>query len=936
MKLFYVFVCVSMSVTANVFSADKFFDNDAGDELFGTVVNWSDDALPDARTVIAGGLTSRVLTAESFSGFGDLSVGGTLDGPAGTGHLIVDGELLVNGGGGEAIIGANNRVGILDLNDGAIMTVTNFMRVGRNGGGGGQLNVADALLTVGHDLNVSNGGGTNNFSSGTVRQTSGMLIVTNAGSNLNIAQANNADGTFNLEGGSVHIRQHLNLGNLGSGSGNLNVSGTGELNAGDNLQFRRGTVDISGGLVRSGELSSGADVNIGIDENSDVMVKVSGGRLESSDQVLIGRAGTNSIAMLAVESGEVIAGRNVHIRSGNMVISNGLVQTGSSNPAGDFVLGVTNDNVKAYVDLYGGEIRSTDNVNIRNGTYSQYGGSLNGGIATNIADIVVGADPGAEGIFQVFGGTVATPDNLNFGNGAGTGLGIGLQDGGEVSVGRLLNVINGTVVQSNGVMRLATRTTANSGLAIGSGVGYLGTYKIFDGTLDSANFINLGSTSANGDGFLEVHGGRVVSTNSLSVRKGQLIVTGGEIKSAATLFIASSNNQEGELNMSGGTIISDNQITIGQTSSNGTGRITMTGGLVNTISHFQFRRGSFDMTAGELVVGRNFNVAIEDGSAAQFVYEGGDIVVSNAFTVGRNAGGGSGMMTTIGAGGSITVGATFAVRTNAFLDTVFGPDGVALIETLNDGADIGLNNGSTWDVSLAGGVYVSDSTSNLVFRAKDSVFQGLTSFNETLWNRVLGGATGNVEPRTLHLTLAGAADGVLSVGGSLSLPGMNSGWVQLDNLPGGTIKLVADVTVTGGATINELVQSMVDAGYSAEVVDSDTFSMSVAPAGSTAFFSYDFSDFDAANGTTTSLDQMAIEGASEQPRLTIEGISANVRRLSFDSVSGDTYQVEIRESLISGDWADEGNQISGTGGTIDILQTNGVPAALYRLRLVSP
>ena len=180
MKLFYVFVCVSMSVTANVFSADKFFDNDAGDELFGTVVNWSDDALPDARTVIAGGLTSRVLTAESFSGFGDLSVGGTLDGPAGTGHLIVDGELLVNGGGGEAIIGANNRVGILDLNDGAIMTVTNFMRVGRNGGGGGQLNVADALLTVGHDLNVSNGGGTNNFSSGTVRQTSGMLIVTNA------------------------------------------------------------------------------------------------------------------------------------------------------------------------------------------------------------------------------------------------------------------------------------------------------------------------------------------------------------------------------------------------------------------------------------------------------------------------------------------------------------------------------------------------------------------------------------------------------------------------------------------------------------------------------------------------------------------------------------------------------------------------------------
>ena len=110
---------------------------------------------------------------------------------------------------------------------------------------------------------------------------------------------------------------------------------------------------------------------------------------------------------------------------------------------------------------------------------------------------------------------------------------------------------------------------------------------------------------------------------------------------------------------------------------------------------------------------------------------------------------------------TIQSGGNFNVRTNSFLTTVVGPDGVALIEALNNNADIALNEGSTWDVMLAGGVMLSAVSSNDVFRATDAVFTGLTTFNETLWTRSLRGATGNSEPRIESLELAGSSLGVL-------------------------------------------------------------------------------------------------------------------------------------------------------------------------------
>ena len=638
-KKVFVFTCICLGFSA-AYAADNFFDNDGGDELFGTATNWSDDALPDAQTVIAGGLTSRVESADSFSGLGNLFVGGTTDGPAGTGALIVDGEVHVDIGGGDTVIGSNNRAGELVLNDGALMTTTNHFRAGRNGGGGGTVNIFDAELDIGHDFIISTGGGTSNFSRAFINQMAGTVSVTNTGANVNIGQSNNAFGTYNLSGGSLSIGQHLNFGSLGTGSGFLNLSGTGELNAGNHLHFRKGVATIDGGLARSGQVTTSGDVNIGTDANSDALVVVNGGMLQAGDQVFIGASSaTNSMGMLQVDGGTVTANNSITIRDGFLAIGNGLVEAGTGVLTADVNIGLTNDMIVGEVELSGGELRVAEHLNIRQGSLQQMGGTLTIGVSTNTADLNVGTDTGGVGMYSIHDGVVNIPDNLNMGNNAQTGIGQVDILGGDLAIGRLLNIPHGTVVQSNGTVAVSVRPSGGGGLAVGSGVGQLGTYIMHGGSLRSENYINVGANLGNGDGFLELHGGTMVASNSVAVRKGRVLLAGGEITSTENLFVGGNSNQDGELIVNGGKVSALAQLQMGQTASNGVGRIAVDGGQVDIVSHFQARRGMVEMNSGMLTVGNNLNLAVDDGAEASFMFAGGELFVTNVFTVGRNNGG---------------------------------------------------------------------------------------------------------------------------------------------------------------------------------------------------------------------------------------------------------------------------------------------------------
>jgi hypothetical protein len=383
------------------FSADKHFDDEGGDALWSKLLNWSDDTLPDAQTVIAGGFTSRVEVADSFSGFGPLYVGGTTEAPNGPGTLIVDGTLLVDGGIGEAIIGSNQRPGTLMLNPGSSFTTTNRMLVGRNSGGGGLVEIGtNVILTVGSNLLVSSGGVSNNVSNGMVNQTGGQVVLLNPGSDLNIGQASFSSGTYRLSGGRIDLDRNMNLGNNNTGEGNLHVSGTSEINAGQHLHFRRGLVTIDGGAVRAGRLNPDGDVNIAVDniavDNTDVAtVHVTGGVLQAADQLAVGRNNTNSVALLTVDGGTIASGRNLVIPSGTVRLTNGLIRVGTLDPAGDLVIGQIGNAVAGTMSMEGGELQIADTFFLRLGSMTQTDGRISVGTSTNTADFNVGPDAGS-------------------------------------------------------------------------------------------------------------------------------------------------------------------------------------------------------------------------------------------------------------------------------------------------------------------------------------------------------------------------------------------------------------------------------------------------------------------------------------------------------------------------------------------------------------
>ncbi|MFT7513691.1 MAG: hypothetical protein ACI9QL_002905 [Candidatus Omnitrophota bacterium] len=916
------------------FSADKHFDDEGGDALWSKLLNWSDDTLPDAQTVIAGGFTSRVEVADSFSGFGPLYVGGTTEAPNGPGTLIVDGTLLVDGGIGEAIIGSNQRPGTLMLNPGSSFTTTNRMLVGRNSGGGGLVEIGtNVILTVGSNLLVSSGGVSNNVSNGMVNQTGGQVVLLNPGSDLNIGQASFSSGTYRLSGGRIDLDRNMNLGNNNTGEGNLHVSGTSEINAGQHLHFRRGLVTIDGGAVRAGRLNPDGDVNIAVDNTDVATVHVTGGVLQAADQLAVGRNNTNSVALLTVDGGTIASGRNLVIPSGTVRLTNGLIRVGTLDPAGDLVIGQIGNAVAGTMSMEGGELQIADTFFLRLGSMTQTDGRISVGTSTNTADFNVGPDTGSLSSYVMEGGLLEVVDNLNISRADQTGEGSVLLSGGTISVGRSVTVQSGTSIQSNGVFRIST-LVGNGSFNVGTSTDSVGTFILAGGSLDSANTFNLGQNIGTGVGFLEVRGGQLTTTNVMNMRNGGVIQTGGMIAAGGNISFGATPDNAASFDLFNGVSRTGNQFYIGQSVSNGVATVNVYGGRIQSDSHFQVRRGELNVAGGTVIAGANLNISVDIGGGADLSFLGGTIIASNVLTIGRSDGLVDPLVTIYGGGGLIQSGGNTLLRSNATLRTVIDLAGVTRIETLNDGADIALNRGSTWDVDLAGGVYVSATSSNEAFRAKDAIFSNLTTFDEPLWDKVLSGATGDAEPRILNLVLAGSSLGSIVIGQSTVIAGANTGWLNLDGLGGQTLEILIDVSVSGGATIAELAQHMIDAGYAVRVVDADTLAITVTPADSAAFFGFDFSDFDAENASATAVNAVSAISGVEGPLLTIERVAPTVNRVRFDSASGVNYQLESRESLAIGTWADEGMPVSGTGAAVDLLQTNAVPRGVYRVRIL--
>jgi hypothetical protein len=72
------------------------------------------------------------------------------------------------------------------------------------------------------------------------------------------------------------------------------------------------------------------------------------------------------------------------------------------------------------------------------------------------------------------------------------------------------------------------------------------------------------------------------------------------------------------------------------------------------------------------------------------------------------------------------------------------------------------------------------------------------------------------------------------------------------------------------------------------------------------------------------------------PHLTIHLRDAQSQSIFFQSTSNMYYQIEERASLAAGAWTAKGTSIPGTGQPLELIVTNSLPRAYYRLRAGNP
>jgi len=181
------------------------------------------DQVGARATYNLSGASSQILIPNNnmYVGYRDLcaftQTGGTVD-VAGElrvgGHGTGDGTYDISGAATQLIVGRESAVGysgtgVLSLSDGATMTLSNRLYIGRNNNSSGTVTVSGAAtqLTTNNHLAVgSNGTGVFNLNDGQVQAQ-----------NLRVGYQGNGDGTFNMDGGQLTINDDATIGDNSQG-----------------------------------------------------------------------------------------------------------------------------------------------------------------------------------------------------------------------------------------------------------------------------------------------------------------------------------------------------------------------------------------------------------------------------------------------------------------------------------------------------------------------------------------------------------------------------------------------------------------------------------------------------------------------------------------------------------------------------------------------
>jgi autotransporter-associated beta strand protein len=813
----------------------------------------------------SGSITLDGTTSLTFSptGYTDLIVAHGEQTVGTTGSFSQSGSSTVTLG-SNAIIGVDGGVGTYDLTGNATLTTgttENFFYIGLNQATGsfnattsGALNISGSAVfdfESGYLFVAAYADGSDTSGpagSGSITQ-SGSAQVTLGGNYIDIGTGSGSEGSYNLEGGTLTIKDTagLLLGAYAGSDGVLNqtggtlidqtgieigVSGTGayELSGGELVAGGAGHVSgtgpliLAGGTIKAagGQLSVSAAVTLQADTTTTLDLNGLGasftGSVTGSGTLDIIGVGTATFSGLDTAGAIELADNTLDIAIGSTTSVGGI--SGSGTLQVDGTLDITAGGGVAVAGLFGAGAIQLDSatLDVSNATGPASIGALSGS-----GSVILGAgtlSAGGDDASTSFSGTLSGGGRL-IKTGTGTFVLNGADntgaleiDGGTLQLGTsgTLSATTDVTVGASGTLDLNSTTQVIAALG-GAGVVQLEQGALVTGSDNSSSSFS-GTIHAGANGYLAKVGTGTLTINGATMDGGAFYAVGGSLAETAGnssilyLAIGEGNGATATGSLSGGTLTVGSNFLLGDFG--GSGSFTQTGGVLAVTGSFNIGNqggdGTYNLNGGTVTlagglydIGRNTstNAAGQgtlDIAAGLLDVTSGHLIIGNrdaTATVGQS----SGLITQTG--GTLLVEAGAALFLSGYGNGEYDLDGGLL---RIGGTDLsGRYAGSGSDVFDLGGGTIQVIGSALV-----------TSVSATL----VAGTSSTIDSNALGAAWSGALSGsgaLVKTGlGTLALSGNDSLYSGAVDVALGTLRLAAanalsassDVTVDTGGTLD--------------------------------------------------------------------------------------------------------------------------------------
>jgi autotransporter-associated beta strand protein len=779
---------------------DSFFNGDsvAFDDT-GTVlgITIGSQVVPSSITVGK----SSPLSTKSYTFSGSGKIGGST-------------SLVSNGSGTLTIATNNDYQGGTTINDNGTILLTNSVGAG-NYGGGSTSGTGTGNVTVGASATLQIGNGTSGLGSvlGAIHDNGSVIINRPSGDDITLTNSIDGTGSVTLSGGD-----NITAGAT-AGSFALSYSGSTNLNAGtlkgsstttNTLPFNS-TVKLASGttLDLNGQAAAVGGIADGL---------TAGGVVNASANLTFSGSGTNTF------TGALNAGASTIIANGSQSMVQNLNGTvGGFTGVTTVSNGTLNYNTSAATTLGS----NTTPVAINIATAANNVGTLGIGanVTYNVSTITVGSNDGTNGIgtlnssgvIQVFGpGGTATTPSLNIGNNGGTGN-VNINGGSMLVAGNVSMSTSGAAASSaisiaaGASVTIVPSANTPGNIIIGSFFNPPATINLNGGNLTFTQ-ADLVTPNASSEIILQNNNSNNFGTYSFNLNAG--VMTVGSFALAVT---ADSNGGNFNLNriptvsFNGGTLRAAGSTTT-FINPQAAAAVGSTAGIAPATTY----QGAAPVNFSILANGGAFDPAGNTVTVSASITHGSGLILDGGFTLNDSSGGGTGILTLSGQGGTVNGGvivtkgtlnttadavaaATASATTNQTTAvTVPNTTALALGQTVSGGGlsagtvVTAIGNGATagtLSVTLSNATTDPAGTSSLTFGALSPLGAKLTmnggTFSSTTGTRDLSAATTLKTTANSTIDLGGA--GTLKLADSALTHWANNAVLTINNPTGGHI-----------------------------------------------------------------------------------------------------------------------------------------------------